>query len=150
MEGGPYGRVFHVDRDILKGKVKGLDCLNTCNNTILYIEYILNTFNSLMNDHSFIYLKRGGIELNIATRLEQIAQEKADKTAYHFLNTSSTYGELNGAVSKFASGLEQLGLKKGDHIALVLGNSPHFVIGLIWRASSWIKGYPDQSDLYSG
>jgi long-chain acyl-CoA synthetase len=94
-----------------------------------------------MTIHS-VYLKRGGIQLNIATRLDQIAQEKADKTAYHFLNTSSTYGELNAAVSKFASGLEQLGLKKGDHIALVLGNSPHFVIGLYGALRMGLKVIP--------
>ncbi|WP_064092171.1 fatty acid--CoA ligase family protein [Rossellomorea aquimaris] len=80
--------------------------------------------------------------MNISTRLEQIAQQKADKTAYHFLNTSSTYGELNAAVSKFASGLEQLGLKKGDHIALVLGNSPHFVIGLYGALRLGLKVIP--------
>jgi long-chain acyl-CoA synthetase len=94
-----------------------------------------------MNDHSFI-LQRGGITMNISSRLEQIALEKSDKTAYHFLTQSSTYGELNGAVSKFASGLEQLGLKKGDHIALVLGNSPHFVIGLYGALRLGLKVIP--------
>jgi long-chain acyl-CoA synthetase len=94
-----------------------------------------------MNDHSFIW-KRGGIIINISARLEQIASVKGDKPAYHFMGTSSTYGELNGAVSKFASGLERLGLKKGDHIALVLGNSPHFVIGLYGALRLGLKVIP--------
>lgn len=46
------------------------------------------------------------------------------------MGESSTYGELNGAVNKFASGLQDMGIQKGDHIALVLGNSPHFIIAL--------------------
>jgi long-chain acyl-CoA synthetase len=37
---------------------------------------------------------------------------------------------LDSAITKFASGLEKLGVKQGDHIALLLGNSPHFVISL--------------------
>ncbi|WP_438823716.1 fatty acid--CoA ligase family protein [Bacillus sp. JJ1764] len=46
------------------------------------------------------------------------------------MGKSSTYAELDAAITKFASGLEKLGVKQGDHIALLLGNSPHFVISL--------------------
>src|SRR5690625_7920404 len=38
--------------------------------------------------------------------------------------------ELERAVVKFASQLEQLGYKKGDHLALIDGNSPYYIIGL--------------------
>src|SRR5690606_88028 len=57
------------------------------------------------------------------------AKKYFDKPAYIFQGNVSTYAELDGAVTRFASGLEKLGIKKGDHIALVLGNTPHFVIG---------------------
>ncbi|THE12642.1 fatty acid--CoA ligase family protein [Bacillus timonensis] len=67
--------------------------------------------------------------MNLSSRLGETAKKYFDKPAYIFQGNISTYAELDGAVSKFASGLEQLGIKKGDHIALVLGNTPHFVIG---------------------
>lgn len=68
--------------------------------------------------------------MNLTKQLGETAKKYFDKPAYIFNDTSSTYAELDGAVTKFASGLEKLGVKKGDHIALVLGNTPHFVIGL--------------------
>ncbi|MEH7381635.1 fatty acid--CoA ligase family protein [Bacillus sp. JJ1533] len=67
--------------------------------------------------------------MNLSTQLGETAKRYFDKPAYIFQGKNSTYAELDGAVSKFASGLEKLGIKKGDHIALVLGNTPHFVIG---------------------
>ncbi|OES43951.1 fatty acid--CoA ligase family protein [Domibacillus iocasae] len=68
--------------------------------------------------------------MNASLALEQTASAHAGKTAYTFLNTSATYGELNETVTRFAAGLQSLGLQKGDHIALLLGNSPHFIIAL--------------------
>jgi long-chain acyl-CoA synthetase len=71
-----------------------------------------------------------GKVLNLTTQLSEIAKKFADKPAYIFQDALSTYGELEAAVNQFASGLAKLGIGKGDHIALILGNSPHFVIGL--------------------
>ncbi|WP_075981515.1 fatty acid--CoA ligase family protein [Bacillus massilinigeriensis] len=68
--------------------------------------------------------------MNISSQLHETAKIKAGKPAYYFMGQSSTYAELDGAVTKLASGLEQLGVKKGDHIALLSGNSPFFVIAL--------------------
>lgn len=68
--------------------------------------------------------------MNASLALEQTASAHSDKTAYTFLDTSTTYGELNETVTCFAAGLQSLGLKKGDHITLLLGNSPHFIIAL--------------------
>ncbi|MFT4414819.1 fatty acid--CoA ligase family protein [Fredinandcohnia humi] len=68
--------------------------------------------------------------MNLTSHLGETAKKYFNKPAYIFNDSSSTYAELDGAVTKFASSLEKLGIKKGDHIALVLGNSPHFVIGL--------------------
>lgn len=66
--------------------------------------------------------------MNLTQQLHETAAKMADKTAYYFMDQPSSYAELDGAVTKFASGLEKLGVKKGDHIALLLGNSPHFAI----------------------
>ncbi|MCS0789568.1 fatty acid--CoA ligase family protein [Cytobacillus firmus] len=68
--------------------------------------------------------------MNLTEQLHETAIKMGNKTAYYFMDQSSTYAELDGAVTKFADGLSKLGVKKGDHIALLLGNSPHFVIGL--------------------
>lgn len=72
----------------------------------------------------------GGGNMNLSSHLKFTAKENAEKTAYFFMDQPVSYAEFDGAVTKFASGLEQLGVQKGDHIALLLGNSPHFVIAL--------------------
>ncbi|GGJ72105.1 long-chain acyl-CoA synthetase [Anoxybacillus voinovskiensis] len=68
--------------------------------------------------------------MNLSSRLAEVAAQLPHKEAYVFEGERRTYGELNAAVSKFASGLRHLGIQKGDHVALLLGNSPYFVIGL--------------------
>lgn len=68
--------------------------------------------------------------MNLSEQLYQTALEHATKPAYYFLDQPTTYLELDTAVTKFAYSLQQLGVKKGDHIALLLGNSPHFIIGM--------------------
>ncbi|MDH5163523.1 fatty acid--CoA ligase family protein [Heyndrickxia oleronia] len=68
--------------------------------------------------------------MNLSSHLKNTAKVNADKTAYYFMDQKVSYAEFDGAVTRFASGLKQLGVKKGDHIALLLGNSPHFVISL--------------------
>ncbi|WP_423801758.1 fatty acid--CoA ligase family protein [Neobacillus sp. SAB-20_R2A] len=68
--------------------------------------------------------------MNFSTKLHETAKYDGSKIAYYFKDESSTYAELNQAITQFASGLEQLGVKKGDHIALLLDNSPQFVISL--------------------
>ncbi|RSK26342.1 fatty acid--CoA ligase family protein [Bacillus sp. HMF5848] len=68
--------------------------------------------------------------MNLLERLQETSQQFAGKPAYVFQGKETSYRELFGTVTKFASALEQLGIKKGDHVALLLGNSPHFVISL--------------------
>lgn len=68
--------------------------------------------------------------MNLSSQLHKTAKRLTDKPAYYFMGQSCSYAELDGAVTKFASGLEKLGVKKGDHVALLLGNSPHYVISL--------------------
>ncbi|WP_409291754.1 fatty acid--CoA ligase family protein [Peribacillus sp. SCS-37] len=68
--------------------------------------------------------------MNLSMKLHQTALASADKTAYVFMGGQMTYGELDAAISRFANGLKKLGIQKGDHIALLLGNTPHFIIGM--------------------
>jgi long-chain acyl-CoA synthetase len=68
--------------------------------------------------------------MNLSTQLHETAKSMASKQAYYFMGQATTYGELDAAITKFASGLEKLGVKQGDHIALLLGNTPHFIISM--------------------
>ncbi|MDI7743045.1 fatty acid--CoA ligase family protein [Lysinibacillus fusiformis] len=68
--------------------------------------------------------------MNLVERVRQTALEQPEKHAYHFLGRDTTYGEFEETVSRFAAGLQQLGVEKGDHVAFLLGNTPHFLISL--------------------
>ncbi|SFB96037.1 long-chain acyl-CoA synthetase [Bacillus sp. OV322] len=68
--------------------------------------------------------------MNLSERLHQTALDKGSKTAYYFMDQATSYEELDTSVTKFADGLNKLGIGKGDHVALLLGNSPHFIIGM--------------------
>ncbi|WP_010529891.1 fatty acid--CoA ligase family protein [Lentibacillus jeotgali] len=68
--------------------------------------------------------------MNITKQLTLTARKNRHKPAYIFEDQETSYLELEGAVTKFASRLQQLGYKKGDHIALIVGNSPYYIIGL--------------------
>ena len=45
-----------------------------------------------------------------------------------FFGKEITYHELNNAVSRFANALYNMGIRKGDVVALYLPNIPQFVI----------------------
>lgn len=66
--------------------------------------------------------------MNLSLQLHEKAIAIPEKIAYYFLDMPCTYAELDSKVSRFASSLENLGVKKGDHIAIILGNSPAFII----------------------
>ncbi|WP_099157309.1 fatty acid--CoA ligase family protein [Virgibacillus ndiopensis] len=68
--------------------------------------------------------------MNLSDQLSITARNHPNKTAFVFQNQKTSYMELEGAVTKFASQLCELGYQRGDHIALVVGNSPYYVIGL--------------------
>ncbi len=60
--------------------------------------------------------------------LEDAARNYPDATATVFFNATLTYRELSALADRFAAGLQSLGVKKGDRVALMLPNSPQFVI----------------------
>ncbi|MDY0396039.1 fatty acid--CoA ligase family protein [Virgibacillus halophilus] len=68
--------------------------------------------------------------MNLSDQLCETARNQPEKTAYIFEDRETSYEELERSVRQFAAQLQALGYKKGDHIALILGNSPHFIIGL--------------------
>ncbi len=75
-------------------------------------------------------LMQGGLFMNLSEQLSVTAKNYPHKSAYIFQGEKTSYLELEGAVTKFASQLKALGYQRGDHIALVAGNSPHYIISL--------------------
>lgn len=68
--------------------------------------------------------------MNLSSQLSATAKEYPEKAAFIFEDNETSYAAFDAAVTKFASSLHKLGYQKGDHIALVTGNSPYYVIGL--------------------
>lgn len=68
--------------------------------------------------------------MNLVSQVYETSKLQPGKTAYHFMGKDTSYAEFDQSVSMFASALQDLGIKKGDHIALLLGNTPHFLISL--------------------
>jgi long-chain acyl-CoA synthetase len=61
--------------------------------------------------------------------LDDTAAKFPDRVALRFLGKSITYRTLLSLTDGFARGLSELGVKKGDRVALYLPNVPHMVIG---------------------
>lgn len=77
-----------------------------------------------------IHFTRGMVVMNLVSSLHSQAQQQLTKVAYHFMGKDTTYEQLEQAVGKFAQSLATIGVKEGDHVALLLGNTPHFIISL--------------------
>lgn len=61
--------------------------------------------------------------------LRLAARQRPDGTAIIFMNRKITFAQLDALTDRFAAALSQLGVKKGDRVALYLANSPQYVIG---------------------
>ncbi len=60
--------------------------------------------------------------------LDDAAASNPKATATIFFNRKRTYKSISDAAWRFANGLRRLGIKKGDRVAMVLPNTPQFVI----------------------
>jgi long-chain acyl-CoA synthetase len=61
--------------------------------------------------------------------LDQTAAKTPDAPAIDFYGRKMTYLQLYGAVNKCANALKDLGVEPGDRVALMMVNSPQYVIG---------------------
>jgi long-chain acyl-CoA synthetase len=66
--------------------------------------------------------------LNLALLLEQSTRRDPGKVAVILDDYKLRYAELNGAANKIAGGLAKLGVQRGDKVAIMLPNTPHFPI----------------------
>ena len=60
--------------------------------------------------------------------LDDAAENHPNSTATIFFTRKRSYRSISDAAWRFANGLRRLGVKTGDRVALVLPNSPQFVI----------------------
>lgn len=66
--------------------------------------------------------------MNLSDQLKQTAETHPDKHAYIYEDQAVTYEQLDQKVSLFAANLAAENINRGDHVALILGNSPEFII----------------------
>ncbi len=66
--------------------------------------------------------------MNIKQMLEKTASEVPQKTAIVFGSQRVSYQELDETSNRVANALIDAGLQKGDHVAIIMGNSPEWVI----------------------
>jgi long-chain acyl-CoA synthetase len=67
-------------------------------------------------------------EKSVVDTFNEATDKWKDKTALVFYGRKMSYKELRDQADRFAAALADLGVKKGDKIALLLLNSPQFVI----------------------
>lgn len=60
--------------------------------------------------------------------LEDAAESFPDATATIFFNKKRTYKSISDDAWRFANGLRKLGVKKGDRVAILLPNTPQFIV----------------------
>jgi long-chain acyl-CoA synthetase len=65
--------------------------------------------------------------------LDEAAVNAGQKTAFIYFNRKFTYRRLHDLALRFANGLQKLGVKPGDRVALCLPNIPQFLISY-WAA----------------
>jgi long-chain acyl-CoA synthetase len=67
--------------------------------------------------------------ISVPDIFDQVAGKYAGKTALVFYGKKISYKKLKELVDRFATALSDLGVKKGDTVALYMLNCPQFVIG---------------------
>jgi len=67
-------------------------------------------------------------EQSVVETFDAATEKWRDKTALVFYGRKMSYRELRDQVDRFATALADLGVKKGDKVALLLLNSPQFII----------------------
>jgi long-chain acyl-CoA synthetase len=67
-------------------------------------------------------------EISVPQRFDQMADKYSNKTALIFYGKKISYRKLKDLSNRFAAALADLGVKKGDTVALYLLNCPQYVI----------------------
>src|ERR671924_1570556 len=65
--------------------------------------------------------------VNVANLVRETARRIGDKTALIFHDRTISYGDVDREIDRAAAGFAALGIKKGDRVAVLVHNIPHFV-----------------------
>src|ERR1700752_3372196 len=68
------------------------------------------------------------MSLNLATIVRESARSGPDRTALIAGNARISHRDLDEKARRLAAGLLKAGVKRGQHVALLLPNTPHFTI----------------------
>jgi long-chain acyl-CoA synthetase len=69
-------------------------------------------------------------DLTLPEFFEATARDYPNYTATIFFGKRLTYAQLDEQASRFAAGLQSLGVKPGDRLAIILPNCPQFLIAM--------------------
>jgi long-chain acyl-CoA synthetase len=74
--------------------------------------------------------------------LEQLAAKHGSATALLFKGSTMSYGQLDAESTAFAAALWELGVRKGDRVALLLPNCPQFFVAEFgaWKVGAVVVG----------
>jgi long-chain acyl-CoA synthetase len=80
--------------------------------------------------------------LTLVDSLSTLARDHADKTALLFKGSTMSYGQLDALSTAFSAALFNLGVRKGDRVALLLPNCPQFLIAQFgaWKIGAVVVG----------
>ncbi len=67
-------------------------------------------------------------KITLTRMLEKTVERCPDRTALIYFGTRVTYARLLEHVNRCAAGLQALGVRKGDRVALMMSNCPQFVV----------------------
>ncbi len=67
-------------------------------------------------------------DIPLHQNLADAARDYPQSPATIFFDATLTYQELDALANRFAAGLQRLGVKKGDRVAIYLPNCPQFII----------------------
>jgi long-chain acyl-CoA synthetase len=81
-------------------------------------------------------------EKTLIDYLDQLAREHGHATALLFKGATVSYGQLDQESTAFAAALWSLGVRKGDRVALMLPNSPQFLVAEFgaWKIGAVVVG----------
>jgi crotonobetaine/carnitine-CoA ligase len=63
----------------------------------------------------------------VGNMLEEAARKYKNRTYFIFEDRRYSYAEVNEQASRVAAGFAAMGVKKGDHVAILMENSPEFI-----------------------
>lgn len=94
---------------------------------------LINHNAELLATHPWLQLYEEGVPAHLAipdrpltSLLDNAARHYPNNTAIIYYGHKITYAQLSTLANRFASGLQKIGVKKGDRVAIALPNIPQF------------------------